>query len=68
MAGTDAPAPRLDALRAILVTAHELATKLAADPLVERILRGTIPRQVEYVRRLASEVLSLTAEGARAAT
>jgi hypothetical protein len=40
MAGTDAPAPRLDALRAILVTAHELATKLAADPLVQRILQA----------------------------
>ena len=40
MSGTDAPAPRLDVLRAILVTAHELATTLAADPLVERILRA----------------------------
>jgi hypothetical protein len=40
MAGTDAPATRLDALREILVTAHELATTLARDPLVERILRA----------------------------
>ena len=40
MAGTDAPATRLDALREILVTAHELATKLARDPLAERILRA----------------------------
>jgi len=40
MAGTDAPATRLDALRDILVTAHELATTLARDPLVERILRA----------------------------
>jgi hypothetical protein len=40
MAGTDAPATRLDALREILVTAHELATQLARDPLVERILRA----------------------------
>ena len=36
----DAPATRLDALRAILVTAHELATKLAGDPIVERILQA----------------------------
>jgi hypothetical protein len=40
MAGTDAPATRLDALLEILVTAHELATQLARDLLVERILRA----------------------------
>jgi hypothetical protein len=36
----DAPATRLDALRAILVTANELATRLAGDPFVERILQA----------------------------
>jgi hypothetical protein len=36
----EAPATSLDALRAILVTAHELATKLAGDPFVERILHA----------------------------
>ena len=40
MAGSDAPGTRLDVLRTILVTAHELATKLARDPLVERILQA----------------------------
>jgi hypothetical protein len=40
MAGEDASGTRLDALRTILVAAHELATKLAGDPLVERILRA----------------------------
>jgi hypothetical protein len=35
----DAPATRLDALRAILLSAHELAGRLAADPLLERLLR-----------------------------
>ena len=45
MARPDAPVTRLDALRTILVTAHELATRLASDPLVERILRAfaTLP-------------------------
>lgn len=36
----EAPATRLDALRAILMTAHELATRLAGDPFVERILQA----------------------------
>lgn len=35
----DLPDARLDALRAILVSAHDLAARLAADPQVERILR-----------------------------
>lgn len=35
----DAAATRLDALRAILMSAHELAARLATDPLVERLLR-----------------------------
>ncbi len=39
MTAADVPATRLDALQAILVTAHELAEKLTADPLTERVLR-----------------------------
>ena len=41
----DAEEPRLDALRAILTSAHELASRLAGDPQVERVLRvfGKIP-------------------------
>ena len=35
----DPAATRLDALRAILVSAHELAVRLAADPVFERVLR-----------------------------
>jgi hypothetical protein len=35
----DPAATRLDALRTILVSAHELAVRLAADPLFERVLR-----------------------------
>ncbi len=35
----DLAATRLDALRAILVSAHELAVRLSSDPLFERILR-----------------------------
>ena len=40
MAGDDATETRLDALQAILVTAHELARDLTADPLLERIMRA----------------------------
>src|SRR5262245_65016333 len=41
----DAEETRLDALRAILTSAHELASRLAGDPQVERVLRvfGKIP-------------------------
>ncbi len=35
----DAPATRLDALRALLMSAQELAARLAADPQLERLLR-----------------------------
>ena len=43
----DVPAKQLDALRAVLVTAHDLAARLAADPAVERILKAfaAIPEQ-----------------------
>jgi hypothetical protein len=34
----DAAATRLDALRAILTSAHDLAARLATDPLLERLL------------------------------
>src|SRR5262245_10289374 len=36
---TDEAPEGLDALQAILVSAHELAAQLTADPLLERILR-----------------------------
>src|SRR5262245_14785093 len=41
----DPATTRLDALRAILVSAHELATRLSGDPFLERVLRAfsTIP-------------------------
>ena len=40
MTTADVPARGLDALQAILVTAHDLAAKLAADPLTERVLQA----------------------------
>ena len=41
----DPATTRLDALRAILVSAHELAARLSGDPFLERVLRAfsTIP-------------------------
>jgi hypothetical protein len=39
MTAADVPATQLDALQAILNTAHELAEKLTSDPLTERVLR-----------------------------
>src|SRR5262245_5635925 len=39
MAAGDAQAAQLEALRNILEAAHELAMKLAADPLMERLLQ-----------------------------
>jgi hypothetical protein len=41
----DPATTRLDALRAILVSAHELATRLSGDPFLERVLHAftTIP-------------------------
>jgi hypothetical protein len=38
MTADDARTTQLDALQAILVTAHGLATELTADPLLERLL------------------------------
>jgi hypothetical protein len=41
----DPATTRLDALRAILVSAHDLAARLSGDPFLERVLRvfSTIP-------------------------
>jgi hypothetical protein len=39
MTADDAPATQLDALRAILASARELAVRLADNPLLERVLR-----------------------------